>query len=154
MECIRNCPAHALSLNPPHICKLGGMTYRYARCNQAACTHMARGLSTEVWKGAVFNPNVDVPVEENQSKAGHYDDLWNKRDARIRISEHAEATYGATLCGRCMAFCTAGHDAMNRRMRPDQTAYQNDEVLHKDGTIHVADRVAALRKRAAQTEQE
>ena len=154
MECIRNCPAHALSLNPPHICKLGGMTYRYARCNQAACTRMARGLSTEVWKGALFNPNVDVPVEENQSKAGHYDDLWNKRDARIRISEHAEATYGATLCGRCMAFCTAGHDAMNRRMRPDQTSYQNDEVLHKDGTIHVADRVAALRKRSARSEQE
>ena len=52
---------------------------------------MARGLSTEVWPGAVFNPNVDVPVEEAQSRAGHYDDLWNKRDARIRISEHAEA---------------------------------------------------------------
>ena len=146
MECIRNCPAHALSLNPPHICKLGGMTYRYARCNQPACTHMARGLSSKVWEGALFNPNVDDPVEENQSRAGHYDDLWGKRDARIRISEHAEATYGATLCGRCMAFCTAGHDAMNRRMRPGQTAYQNDEVLYRDGTLRVPERIAKLRK--------
>ena len=124
LECIRNCPAHALSLNPPHVCRLGSRTCRYAECDPVKCTHMVRGLSTEVWPGAVFNPNVDVPVEEAQSRMGHYDDLWNRRDARIRISEHAEATYGATLCGRCMAFCTAGHDAMNRRMRPSQTVYQ------------------------------
>lgn len=78
---------------------------------------------------------------------GHYDDLWNRRDARIRISEHAEATYGATLCGRCMAFCTAGHDAMNRRMRPSQTVYQNDEVLHDDGMVRVAERIRKMRKK-------
>ena len=124
LECIRNCPAHALSLNPPHVCRLGSRTCRYAECDPVKCTHMVRGLSTEVWPGAVFNPNVDVPVEEARSRMGHYDDLWNRRDARIRISEHAEATYGATPCGRCMAFCTAGHDAMNRRMRPCQTVYQ------------------------------
>ena len=150
LECIRNCPAHALSLNPPHVCRLGSRTYRYAECNPVKCTHMARGLSTEVWPGVVFNPNVDVPVEEAQSRAGHYDDLWNKRDARIRISEHAEATYGATLCGRCMAFCTAGHDAMNRRMRPFQTSYQNDEVLHRDGTVHVASRIKKMREQKMQ----
>ena len=150
LECIRNCPAHALSLNPPHVCRLGSRTYRYAECDPVKCTHMARGLSTEVWPGAVFNPNVDVPVEEAQSRAGHYDDLWNKRDARIRISEHAEATYGATLCGRCMAFCTAGHDAMNRRMRPFQTSYQNDEVLHRDGTVHVASRIKKMREQKMQ----
>ena len=150
LECIRNCPAHALSLNPPHVCKMGGMTYKYARCDATACTHMSRGLSKKVWEGAVFNPDVEVPVEENQSRAGHYDDLWNKRDARIRISEHAEATYGATLCGRCMAFCTAGHDAMNRRLKPGLTSYQNDEVLFKDGTLRVPDRVAKLREKAGQ----
>lgn len=146
LECIRNCPAHALSLNPPHICTLGGQTYRYARCNQPACTHVARGLSTKAWKGALFNPNVDVPEQENQTRADHYDDLWSRRDARIRISEHAEATYGATLCGRCMAFCTAGHDAMNRRMRPAQTAFQSDEVLHPDGSVRVPERIARLRR--------
>lgn len=146
LECIRNCPAHALSLNPPHLCTLGGQTYRYARCNQPACTHVARGLSTKAWKGALFNPNVDVPEQENQTRADHYDDLWSRRDARIRISEHAEATYGATLCGRCMAFCTAGHDAMNRRMRPAQTAFQSDEVLHPDGSVRVPERIARLRR--------
>lgn len=146
LECIRNCPAHALSLNPPHLCTLGGQTYRYARCNQPACTHVARGLSTKAWKGALFNPNVDVPEQENQTRADHYDDLWSRRDARIRISEHAEATYGATLCGRCMAFCTAGHDAMNRRMRPAQTAFQSDEVLYPDGSVRVPERIARLRR--------
>lgn len=146
LECIRNCPAHALSLNPPHLCTLGGQTYRYARCNQPVCTHVARGLSTKAWKGALFNPNVDVPEQENQTRADHYDDLWSRRDARIRISEHAEATYGATLCGRCMAFCTAGHDAMNRRMRPAQTAFQSDEVLHPDGSVRVPERIARLRR--------
>lgn len=146
LECICNCPAHALSLNPPHLCTLGGQTYRYARCNQPACTHVARGLSTKAWKGALFNPNVDVPEQENQTRADHYDDLWSRRDARIRISEHAEATYGATLCGRCMAFCTAGHDAMNRRMRPAQTVFQSDEVLHPDGSVRVPERIARLRR--------
>ena len=146
LECIRNCPAHALSLNPPHLCTLGGQTYRYAHCSQPACTHVARGLSTKAWKGALFNPNVDVPEQENQTRADHYDDLWSRRDARIRISEHAEATYGATLCGRCMAFCTAGHDAMNRRMRPAQTAFQSDEVLHPDGSVRVPERIARLRR--------
>lgn len=135
LECIRNCPAHALSLNPPHLCKMGDRVYRYANVKPGACTRMGRGLSTKVWPGAAFNPNVEVPEAANQDKAGHYDDLWNKRDARIRISEHAEATYGATLCGRCMAFCTAGHDAMNRRMRPGQTSYQNDDILLPDGTV-------------------
>ncbi|MGN0878528.1 MAG: hypothetical protein ACI4WT_03610 [Oligosphaeraceae bacterium] len=154
LECIRNCPAHALSLNPPHICTLGGQTYRYARCNQAACTHVARGLSTKVWKGALFNPNTDVPEQENQTRADHYDDLWSRRDPRIRISEHAEATYGATLCGRCMAFCTAGHDAMNRRMRPEQTAFQTDEVLHPDGSIRVPERIARLRQHPSSDHQE
>lgn len=147
LECIRNCPAHALSLNPPHVCRLGSRTCRYAECDPVKCTHMARGLSTEVWPGAVFNPNVDVPVEEARSRMGHYDDLWNRRDARIRISEHAEATYGATPCGRCMAFCTAGHDAMNRRMRPCQTVYLNDEVLHDDGMVRVAERIRKMRKK-------
>lgn len=135
LECIRSCPAHALTLNPPHICEMGGRVYRYANVDGKKCTRMGRGLSTKVWPGARFNPNVEVPEVENQDKSGHYDDLWSRRDARIRISEHAEATYGATLCGRCMAFCTAGHDAMNRRMRPAQTAYQNDDILLPDGTV-------------------
>jgi len=39
-------------------------------------------------------------------------------------------------------------------MRPEQTSYQNDEVLHKDGTIRVADRVAAMRQRAAEAKTE
>ncbi len=135
LECIRNCPAHALTLNPPHICKMGDRVYRYANVDGKKCTRMGRGLSTKVWPGAAFNPKVDVPEVEGQDKAGQYDDLWHRRDAAIRISEHAEATYGATLCGRCMAFCTAGHDAMNRRMRPGQTAFQNSEILLADGTV-------------------
>jgi ferredoxin len=146
MACIRNCPAHALSLNPPHICRLGEMTYRYATVNGAACTHMSRGLSTKVWPGAEFNPEVDVPPQENQNKAEHYDDLWNKRDARIRTSEHAEGTYGATICGRCMAFCSAGHDAMNRRMRSGQTAFQNDDVLLSNGFIGPAMKIKTTGK--------
>lgn len=137
LACLKNCPAAALSLNPPHLCQMGGQTYRYANVDGKKCTRMGRGLSTKVWPGARFNPNVDVPEEANQDKAGHYADLWERRDARIRISEHAEATYGATLCGRCMAFCTAGHEAMNRRLKPGQTAFQNNEVLLPDGTVGV-----------------
>lgn len=146
LECIRNCPAHALSLNPPHVCRIGGRVYRYAECDANRCTRMARGLSSEVWRGALFNPNVDLAPAENQGAAAHYEDLWCRRDARIRVSEHAEGTYGATLCGRCMAFCTAGHDAMNRRMRPGQTAFQNDDVLHGDGTVRVADGIRKMRR--------
>lgn len=136
MECIRNCPAHALSLNPPHICKLGNRVYRYAQIDATKCRHWSRGLTSDTWKGAPFAANVDVPYNPNVTGPEHYDQLWNQRDARIRVSEHAEATYGATLCGRCMAFCTAGHDAMNRRLRPGCSSFQDDNVLHRDGTLH------------------
>jgi ferredoxin len=137
LECIGHCAAGALTLNPPHECRMAGKTYRFARSDYDKCIHVSRGLSTKAWKGAPFNPTVDVPFVENPSGALFYDQLWNKRDGSIRVSEAAEATYGATLCGRCMAFCTAGHNAMKRRLRPDQqaTGWTDDLALAGDGSL-------------------
>ncbi|GHU41843.1 hypothetical protein FACS1894190_10410 [Spirochaetia bacterium] len=137
LECIGHCPAGAISLNPPHECKMRGKTFRYARSDYDKCIHVSRGLSTKAWKGAPFNPKVDVPFVENPSGDLLYDQLWNKRDGALRVSEAAEATYGATICGRCMAFCTAGHNAMKRRLRPDQqeTGWTDDLGFSRDGTL-------------------
>ncbi|MDR3078242.1 MAG: hypothetical protein LBV15_05730, partial [Planctomycetota bacterium] len=137
LECVKHCPAGALTLKPPHRCELGGKTYRYAKCSPERCRVMAGGLSTKVWPGAAFNPNVDVPQTENPTAAEKYDQAWNQRDARIRLLEHSEATFGATHCGRCMAFCTSGHLAMKRRLRPAERegGYCDDRVIQADGTL-------------------
>lgn len=137
LECVRHCPAGALTLNPPHECKMGGRIYRYARSHHDKCLHQSRGLSTKVWQGAAFNPKIDVPYEDHPSAELFYEQLWQKRDGGIRISEIAESTYGATLCGRCMVFCTQGHEAMKRRLRPEQrtTGYADEFVIQKDGTL-------------------
>ena len=137
LECVRHCPAGALTVNPPRRCEMGGKVYRYAECSPDRCRVMASGLSSKVWEGARFTPNVDVPFIENPTAAEKYDQVWNQRDARIRILEHSEATFGATHCGRCMAFCSSGHQAMKRRLRPEErsTGYTDDLVIHKDGTL-------------------
>jgi len=137
LECIKHCPAGALTLDPPHKCVIGGRTYQYAECRHSRCGLVSSGLSTKVWEGAAFNPNVDVPPIENPTAEEKYDQLWNKRDARIRLLEHSEATFGATQCGRCMAFCTSGHAAMKRRLRPEEqnNGYTDDLVIHKDGRL-------------------
>ncbi|GMO25328.1 MAG: hypothetical protein Ta2F_00550 [Termitinemataceae bacterium] len=137
LECIGHCPGSAISLNPPHECKMAGKTFKYARSDYDKCIHVSRGLSTKVWKGAPFNPKVDVPFEENPSGDLFYDQLWHKRDGSLRVSEAGEATYGATICGRCMAFCTAGHSAMKRRLNAEeqQTGWTDDLGLSPDGTL-------------------
>ncbi|MDR0868849.1 MAG: hypothetical protein LBP75_10335 [Planctomycetota bacterium] len=137
LECIGHCSGGALSLNPPHECKMGDKVYRYARSDYDKCIHTSRGLSSKVWQGAAFNPKVDVPFVENPTAAQYYDQLWRDRDGAVRVSENSEATYGATLCGRCMAFCTAGHEAMKRRLRDDQkqTGYTDDLVIQPDGSL-------------------
>jgi ferredoxin len=137
LECIKHCPAGALTLNPPHECRMGGKIYRYARSHHDKCLHQSRGLSTKVWEGAAFNPKVDVPYEEHPFPELFYEQLWHRRDGGIRLSESAESTYGATLCGRCMAFCTQGHEAMKRRLKPEQcaTGYADDLVIQKDGSL-------------------
>jgi epoxyqueuosine reductase QueG len=137
LECVAHCPAGALTLNPPHECNMGGKLFRYARSHYDKCIHSSRGLSTKVWEGARFNPQVDVPYVEGESAGQLYDKLWNQRDGGIRLNENSETTYGATICGRCMAFCSAGHNAMKRRLRDDQknTGWTDDLVITKDGTL-------------------
>jgi ferredoxin len=137
LECISHCPAGALSLNPPHECRMGDKLFRFARSNYDKCIHVSRGLSTRAWPGAAFNPKIDVPYSESPSAGKLYDQLWQERDEGIRLSENSEATYGATLCGRCMAFCSAGHEAMKRRLRLDQkeTGHTDNLVIQKDGSL-------------------
>ncbi|MDR0568167.1 MAG: hypothetical protein LBG87_03075 [Spirochaetaceae bacterium] len=137
LECIAHCSGSALSLNPPHECRMGGKVFRYARSNFDKCIHTARGLSSKVWEGARFNPKIDVPFDETDTAGELYDKLWNRRDGGIRLSENSETTYGATICGRCMAFCSAGHNAMKRRLREDQqgTGWTDDLVIQRDGSL-------------------
>ncbi|MDR2489785.1 MAG: hypothetical protein LBD20_00095 [Spirochaetaceae bacterium] len=137
LECVGHCPAGALTLKPAHECRMGGKTFRYARSDYDKCIHFSRGMSSKVWVGARFNPQVDVPFDENETAGGLYDKLWNQRDGGIRLNENSETTYGATVCGRCMAFCTAGHNAMKRRLREGQkeTGWTDDLVIQKDGAL-------------------
>jgi ferredoxin len=139
LECVTHCPAKALEIKPPHECDLGGIHFRFARAIPSKCRIMASGLSTKVWPGAKFNPKVDVPVIENPTPDEVYRQLWSERDGRLRVLEHSEATFGATNCGRCMAFCSAGHEAMKKRLRDSEkaTGYADDQVLGKDGRLKV-----------------
>ncbi|MDR1520903.1 MAG: 4Fe-4S binding protein, partial [Planctomycetota bacterium] len=41
LECVKHCPAGALTLKPPHRCVLGGKTYNYAECSPEHCRIMA-----------------------------------------------------------------------------------------------------------------
>jgi ferredoxin len=134
---VAHCPSKALEIKPPHVCEMGGRTYRFARAIPNKCRIMASGLSTKSWPGAKFNPIVDVPVIERPTPAEVYRQLWEERDPRLRVLEHSEATFGATNCGRCMAFCTAGHEAMKRRLQESErlAGYADDNVLGRDGQI-------------------
>ncbi|MDR0549104.1 MAG: hypothetical protein LBI10_06825 [Deltaproteobacteria bacterium] len=137
LECVAHCPAKALEIKPPHVLKMGGQTFRFARAIPSKCRIMASGLSTKVWPGAKFNPKVDVPIIKEPTPAEVYRQLWEERDARLRVLEHSEATFGATNCGRCMAFCSAGHAAMKRRLLASEKTggYADDNVLARDGTL-------------------
>ena len=146
LECIAHCSAGALSLNPPHECRMGDKVFRYARSDYDRCIHFSRGLSSKVWEGACFNPKIDVSFDENDTAGDLYDKLWNDRDGGIRLSENSETTFGATGCGRCMAFCSAGHNAMKRRLREDQqeTGWTDDLVVQKDGSLKAIQPVMKL----------
>jgi Fe-S-cluster-containing hydrogenase component 2 len=137
LECLSHCTGKALTLNPPHICKLGGITYRYARSDYQRCTYVSRGLSSKVWPGACFNPKTDLPFVENATGDQRYERLWGQRDGSLRIIEQAEATFGATICGRCMVFCSAGHQAMRRNLGPGSLGlgYDDEKALGPDGTL-------------------
>jgi ferredoxin len=137
LECIASCPSQALEIKDPHECRLAGQTFKFARAIPNKCRIMHSGLSTKVWPGAAFNPQVDVPVIENPTAADVYRQLWTERDPRLRVLEHSESTFGATNCGRCMVFCTAGHEAMKRRLRPEdrQDGYADDQVLGRNGKL-------------------
>ncbi|MDR2140507.1 MAG: hypothetical protein LBR11_01710 [Deltaproteobacteria bacterium] len=137
LECVSHCPAQALEIKTPHVCQMAGQTFRFARAINKKCRIMASGLSTKVWPGAKFNPQVDVPIIDDPTPSQVYHQLWEERDARLRVLEHSEATFGATNCGRCMAFCSAGHEAMKKRLQESErnTGYADDNVLAKDGQL-------------------
>ncbi|MDR1487632.1 MAG: hypothetical protein LBT62_06565 [Deltaproteobacteria bacterium] len=137
LECIAHCPAGALSIKPPHEVTMGKITYRYANAIPSKCRMMASGLSTKVWPGAKFNPKVDVEYIEDPTPEQVFRQLWEQRDPRLRVLEHSEATFGATNCGRCMAFCTAGHQAMKNRLNPQEKTrgYCDDMVLGPKGDL-------------------
>ncbi|MDR1870818.1 MAG: hypothetical protein LBS60_02640 [Deltaproteobacteria bacterium] len=137
LECVAHCPAQALEIKPPHVCKIGDVSFNFARAIPSKCRIMASGLSPKVWPGAKFNPKVEVPVIPEPTAEEVYHQLWTQRDARLRVLEHSEATFGATNCGRCMAFCSAGHEAMKKRLKDSEktSGYADDNVLAHDGRI-------------------
>jgi ferredoxin len=137
LECVSHCPSQALEIKSPHVCQMAGQTFQFARAIPNKCRIMASGLSTKVWPGAKFNPQVDVPVIDSPTSEQVYHQLWSERDPRLRVLEHSEATFGATNCGRCMAFCTAGHEAMKKRLLASErnAGYADDNVLGRDGQI-------------------
>lgn len=114
-QCIKNCPAGAIRKEAWQA-TLGERTYTYGKIDGDRCWWVARGLTTKAWPGAPFNPSVAVTKPGDITAEEKFEVLWGKRDARLRLSEHDEGTYGATLCGRCMIFCQAGHDAMRARL--------------------------------------
>jgi len=120
-ECVKNCPAGAVT-KKPWTCKLGDKTYTYGTVEGDRCFWVAKGLTTKAWPGAPFNPAVDVETPEELTPDEKFKAIWEKRDARVRLSEHEEGNYGATLCGRCMIFCTAGRLAMEKRLKRNAKA--------------------------------
>jgi ferredoxin len=137
LQCVAHCPGGALTLNPPHQCKMGGKTFTYARSDYHRCSYMSRGNSSKVWAGAPFNPKRDLPFIEKPTGDETYERLWGQRDGSLRVLETAEATFGATICGRCMVFCSAGHERMRQALAPEARGlgYDDDLALRPDGTL-------------------
>jgi epoxyqueuosine reductase len=123
-ECVKNCPAGAVT-KKPWSCVIGGKTHTYGVVEPDRCYWVCKGLTTKAWPGAPSNPAVDVEKPENMTGEEKFKAIWEKRDARIRLSEHDEGNYGATLCGRCMIFCSAGRTAMERRLKKPKGSASN-----------------------------
>lgn len=119
-ECVKNCPAGAIRKEEWKK-TIGGREVVYGVVDCERCSWVAKGFTTKAWPGAPFNPKVDVAKPEPFTPEGKFKALWEQRDARLRLSEHDEGNYGATLCGRCMIFCTAGEEAMKRRLNSRDT---------------------------------
>ncbi|TWH47223.1 epoxyqueuosine reductase [Sporomusa sp. KB1] len=117
-DCIKNCPAGAIEKTEWNK-TIGGRQLTYGVVDGDRCYWVARGLTTKAWPNAPFNPNVDVAKAEPMNAEEKFKALWEKRDARLRASEHDVDSYGATICGRCMAFCSAGSRAMQARLKRD-----------------------------------
>lgn len=114
-ECIKHCPGGAIKKEEWKK-TIGGKDVTYGVVDGSSCWWIARGLTTKAWPGAPFNPNIDVEKPNPLTAKEKFEALWEKRDARLRNSEHDVDSYGATNCGRCMAFCTAGTIAMKKRL--------------------------------------
>lgn len=119
-DCVKHCPAGAIT-KEEWSKTIGGRALTYGVVNGAACWWVARGLTTKAWPNAPFNPSIDVEKPEVLSPEDKFKAVWEKRDPRLRASEHDVDSYGATICGRCMAFCSAGTKAMENRFKKYQT---------------------------------
>lgn len=115
-ECIKHCPSGAIKKEEWN-CKLGENNHTYGVVDGDKCWWVAKGLTKKAWPDAPFNPNTEVERPKNLTADEKFKALWEKRDPRLRLSEHNEGNYGATLCGRCLIFCSAGIDAMNKRLK-------------------------------------
>jgi ferredoxin len=113
-ECVKNCPAGAIK-KKLWTCEMGGRTYEYGEVDGDRCWWVAKALTTKAWPGAPFNAEINVESSLASSPEGKFKALWEERDPRIRLNEHDEGNYGATHCGRCLIFCTAGIKAMEKR---------------------------------------
>ena len=137
LGCVAKCPAKALTLNPPHECSMGGKNFHYARSDYHRCIYMSRGFSSKVWTGGPFNPKMDLPFLDNPTGDESYDRFWRQRDGSLMVLETAKATFGATICGRCMVFCTAGHEAMRRSLAEGAKGlgFDDDLALSPSGKL-------------------
>lgn len=124
-ECIRSCPAGAISRRA-WSCTLGGRTHTYGTVDGDRCAWVAKGMTTKAWPGAPFNLEVDVEKPQPYGAAEKFRATWEARDPRLRASEHDESNYGATLCGRCMIFCRAGIRSMEARLSAPKGAADVD----------------------------
>ncbi len=114
MACVRNCPAGAIKEEEWEVV-IGGRKFVYGVVDSDACWWTAVGLSTRLWEGTPFQPQVDLPRPSSLSPRLVYEYLWHRRDPRLVNSEHPEGNFGASFCGRCLIICPAGHAAARRR---------------------------------------
>jgi ferredoxin len=114
LVCVKSCPG-AININEEWKVVIDGKQFVYGTVDTDSCSWTASGFSDKVWKGAPFQPQIEVPRPSDLDARLMYDCRWHRRDPALINTEHGEGTFGASFCGRCLITCPLGQKAARNR---------------------------------------
>jgi ferredoxin len=115
LVCVKSCPVGAININEEWKVVIDRKQFVYGTVDTDSCSWTASGFSDKVWKGAPFQPQIEVPRPSDLDARLMYDCRWHRRDPALINTEHGEGTFGASFCGRCLITCPLGQKAARNR---------------------------------------